>query len=116
MELMHNATFRVLKAANPSVDLKPGIYRVILDEPRLGKTVAALIQRETDAPRRPGGRKKKPKTIRQEAEGTLAAHRRAALDRPIRSTAALRRSTAAHPHDRARGQSPDARACSPQRT
>jgi hypothetical protein len=65
MELMHNATFRILKSATPSIDLKPGIYRVILDEPRLDKTVVALIDREKDVSRRPGGRKKKPNPKRQ---------------------------------------------------
>lgn len=69
MDLAHNATFRILQELEPSTDYKPGLYRVILDEPIKGKTVSVLLQEEReekatgskpeeDPPRRKGGRRK----------------------------------------------------------
>jgi len=69
MDLVHNSTFRLLKEIEPSTSYKPGIYRVILDEPFKGMTVTVLIQEDKEepaedvstpkvAPRSKGGRRK----------------------------------------------------------
>lgn len=58
MDLIPLSAFRILKELNPSSSYLAGIYRVILDEPTIGKTVAVLISPE-DPVRGKGGRKKK---------------------------------------------------------
>ena len=58
MEFMHNATFRILPGSKGSTDYEPGIYRVIIDEPGIGKTVSVLIRPEEGHQRKAGGRKK----------------------------------------------------------
>ncbi len=59
MDLIPNGTFRILKELKPPTEYLPGIYRVILDEPSVGKTIGVLIEPE-DGPRRGrGGRRKK---------------------------------------------------------
>lgn len=59
MDLIQNGTFRILKELKPSTEYPPGIYRVILDEQTIGKTIAVLIQPEDGAKRGKGGRPKK---------------------------------------------------------
>lgn len=59
MRLIHNLTFRLVNELEPSTPYLPGIYRVILDEPIVGKTVAVLIQSDEQPARRKGGRPKK---------------------------------------------------------
>jgi hypothetical protein len=58
MDLIPLSAFRILKELEPSSPYMAGIYRVILDEPIIGKTVAVLISPE-DPIRGKGGRKKK---------------------------------------------------------
>ena len=58
MDLIFNSAFRILKEQEPSSNYQPGIYRVILDAPAIGKTIAVLISPE-DPKRGKGGRKKK---------------------------------------------------------
>ncbi|MDD5177532.1 MAG: transposase [Sterolibacterium sp.] len=59
MDLIPNGTFRILKELKPSTEYLPGIYRVILDEPLIAKTVAVLIEPEDGPKRGRGGRRKK---------------------------------------------------------
>lgn len=59
MDLIQNSTFRILKELKPSTEYPPGIYRVILDEQTIGKTIAVLIQPEEGPKRGRGGRRKK---------------------------------------------------------
>ena len=64
MDLTPNSTFRLLKGAERTTSYELGIYRVILDEPSIDRTVTVLIQpdaKEEGEPsrRRRGGRKKK---------------------------------------------------------
>jgi hypothetical protein len=59
MDLIQNSTFRITKELKPSTEYLPGIYRVILDEQKIGKTIAVLIQPENEAKRGKGGRPKK---------------------------------------------------------
>jgi putative transposase len=56
MDLIHNSTFRLLRELEPSTAYDAGIYRVIVDEPHLGKTITALIQPEVVGRRGTGGR------------------------------------------------------------
>jgi putative transposase len=65
MELMHNAAFRILDGVGASLTIKPGIYRVILDEPELGVTVAALIKSEDGASTDPSPKEAKARTGRK---------------------------------------------------
>ena len=59
MDLMPNTTFRIIKELKPTTNYLSGIYRAILDEPSVGKTIGVLIEPE-DAPQRVrGGRRKK---------------------------------------------------------
>ena len=58
MDLIPLSAFRILKELEPSSPYLAGIYRVILDEPIIGKTIAVLISPE-DPIRGKGGRKKK---------------------------------------------------------
>lgn len=58
MELIHNVTFRLLPELVPSTEYTPGIYRVILDEPKLNKIIAVLIQPDVEPQIRNCGRKK----------------------------------------------------------
>lgn len=54
MDLIQNSTFRITKELKPSTEYLPGIYRVILDEQTIGKTIAVLIQPEDEAKRGKG--------------------------------------------------------------
>lgn len=58
MDLIHNSAFRILKELNPSTPYRPGIYRVILDEPQINKVVAVLIHPEDERALNRGGRKR----------------------------------------------------------
>lgn len=58
MDLIFNSAFRILKEQEPSSGYLPGIYRVILDAPTIGRTIAVLISPEDPKPGK-GGRKKK---------------------------------------------------------
>ena len=49
MDLMPNTTFRIIKELKPTTNYLSGIYRAILDEPSVGKTIGVLIEPE-DAP------------------------------------------------------------------
>lgn len=62
MELIHNATFRILPELTPSTECVPGIYRVILDEPKLNKTITVIIQPEGEPKPKVRGRKKQAVT------------------------------------------------------
>lgn len=59
MDLMPNATFRILKEDKPSSEYASGVYRVILDEPMIERTVAVLIAPDDEPKCGKGGRKKK---------------------------------------------------------
>lgn len=56
MELMHNLAFTILEGSDA------GIYRVILDEIQLGKTVVVRLDPPTDEQKRKGGRKRLEQT------------------------------------------------------
>lgn len=58
MDLIPLSAFRILKEIKPSSSYLAGIYRVVIDEPTIGRTVAVLISPE-DPIRGKGGRKKK---------------------------------------------------------
>lgn len=62
MELIHNVTFRILPELNPSTEYVPGIYRVILDEPKLNKIISVIIQPDGEPKPKTRGRKKQTKT------------------------------------------------------
>jgi putative transposase len=64
MDLMTNTTFRIIVELQPSTNHEPGIYRVILNEPRFNMMAAVLIhpERERNKDHR-GGRKKKEETM-----------------------------------------------------
>jgi hypothetical protein len=57
MELIHNATFRLLPDLVPYTEYKPGIYRVILEEPKLNMVITVLIQPDGEPETRKCGRK-----------------------------------------------------------
>lgn len=71
MDLIHNATFRLLKELEPSTPYEPGIYRVILDEPMLERTISVLIQTESETHSPKGGRKKQESTKRKRRKAPL---------------------------------------------
>lgn len=68
MDLISNQTFRLLPESGPAFH-RPGIYRVIFDEPCIGRTVCVCIQRFDTASPSKGGRPKleKTKTTRRRA-------------------------------------------------
>jgi hypothetical protein len=68
MELIHNQTFRLLQDGTGNGYLA-GIYRVIFDEPILGKTVCVCLNYSEPVKSRRTGRKKlhKTKTVRRKA-------------------------------------------------
>jgi putative transposase len=59
MDLTTNSTFRLLEGSEVSTNFEPGIYRVILDEPKVDQTVTVLIQANRETERHRGGRKRK---------------------------------------------------------
>lgn len=60
MDLIHNVTFRIARALEPKTNFAPGIYRVVLDEPLIEKTIVVLIESEGDLEKKSrGGRRKK---------------------------------------------------------
>lgn len=63
MDLIHNATFRLLSDDRQSLEYEPGIYRVIADLRSINKTVTVLIHAEASVRRPKGGR---PKSARQD--------------------------------------------------
>lgn len=58
MELISNVTFQLLPELVSSSQYLPGIYRVILDEPKLNKIIAVLIQPDGEPQVSKRGRKK----------------------------------------------------------
>lgn len=65
MDLIHNATFRLLPEITSRLSHKAGIYRVILDLPQIDKIVCVLIQSEDEPQPRKCGRRKLEKTKRK---------------------------------------------------
>lgn len=60
MDLMSNATFLIQEEVQPTSMYRPGLYRVIFDEPRLGTVIAVRMDPDKSSEkRRPGGRRKK---------------------------------------------------------
>lgn len=62
MELIHNATFRLLLELNSPSHCLPGIYRVILDEPKLNEVIAVLIEPDGEPKISNRGRRKSSTT------------------------------------------------------
>lgn len=69
MELIHNTTFRILPELNPSTEYAPGIYRVILDEPRLNKIITVIIQPDGEPKPKTRGRKMQAATKNKRKKG-----------------------------------------------
>ncbi|MBK7532008.1 hypothetical protein [Piscinibacter sp.] len=59
MDLIHNATFRLIGEDRRTKAHAPGIYRVVADLPSIEKTVAVLIHTDGERRRRHGGRPKR---------------------------------------------------------
>ncbi|MCC4118624.1 hypothetical protein LLG90_25015 [Aromatoleum toluclasticum] len=62
MDLIPGGCFRLQDSAASSTELCPGVYRVILDDPASGITIAVLIIPDEESLPSKGGRKKKPNT------------------------------------------------------
>ena len=61
MDLIFNSTFRILEQLNPSTPYTPGVYRVVMNEPRFNMLTAVLILPEgTKDTASRGGRRKQP--------------------------------------------------------
>ncbi len=90
MDLIPNSTFRLLIGAERTTSYELGIYRVILDEPSIDRTVTVLIQPDANEEGEPsrrhrGGRKKKnDKDLRRPRKKPPVCPRRPNFDPPCR--------------------------------
>lgn len=67
MDLITNTTFRIISELETSTSYEPGIYRVILNEPRFNKMAVVLIhpEREGNKDHRGGRRKKQDAMLKR---------------------------------------------------
>lgn len=65
MDLIPHSAFRILKELEPSSSYLAGVYRVILNEPAIGKIVAVLISPEEPIRGKGGRRKKDDEDLKQ---------------------------------------------------
>ena len=73
MDLMSNATFLIQEEVQPTSMYRPGLYRVIVDEPRLGIAIAVRMDGDKSSEkRRPGGRRRK--NFKRSREGARSRH------------------------------------------